>query len=97
MERLLELLVQVATDIVAHLVAEKGMTPASYRETFVIAGREGLLPEELAGRLTEAAGMRNVLVHLYEDIDYEIVAASVERALSDFRRFVDVVRGMEVA
>ena len=41
----------------------------------------------LAGRLADAAGLRNVLVHLYEDIDYEIVAASVERALEDFGEF----------
>lgn len=86
-ERLLELLVQVAVDIVAHLLAEQGVTPATYREVFEEAGRHGLIPEDLAGRLADAAGMRNVLVHLYEEIDYEIVAASIDRAADDFREF----------
>lgn len=44
----------------------------------------GLLAEDLAERLSRAAGLRNILVHLYEDIDYEIVAASIDAALDDF-------------
>lgn len=84
LERLLELVVQVAVDVLSHLLAERGASPPSYRATFELAGEHDLLPGELAGRLADAAGLRNVLVHLYEDIDYDIVAASVEPALADF-------------
>lgn len=96
-ERLLELLVQVAVDIVTHELAEGGVVPESYRIAFLEAGRAGLIPEELAASLADAAGLRNVLVHLYEDIDYEIVAESVARALADFTRFQEVysARGAE--
>lgn len=83
-ERLLELVVQVSVDILSHQLAERGLTPESYRDTFELAGGEGLLADELADRLSRAAGLRNILVHLYEDIDYEIVAASIDRALDDF-------------
>ena len=38
----------------------------------------------IPARLVNAAGLRNVLVHLYEEIDYEIVAASIGQALDDF-------------
>lgn len=89
-ERLLELLVQVATDIVAHLLAEGGATPSSYRGVFEEGGRRELLPTELADRLADAAGLRNVLVHMYEDIDYGIVAASIGRALEDFNEFLRI-------
>lgn len=89
-ERLLELLVQVAVDIVSHELAERGRVPDSYRDAFLAAGAEGLLPEGLSERLAKAAGLRNVLVHLYNEIDYEIVAASIGRALRDFGRFLDV-------
>ena len=91
-ERLLELLVQVAMDIVAHLRSEQGVTPSSYRAAFEEAGRQGMLPDDLAARLAAAAGLRNILVHLYEDIDYEIVAASVDRASEDFGAFLKVFR-----
>lgn len=86
-ERILELLVQVALDIVAHLLAEAGTTASSYRAAFELAGKSGILPVHLAGRLANAAGPRNVLVHLYEDVDYEIVAASIQPALDDFGAF----------
>lgn len=92
-ERLLELLVQVAVDVLAHLLSEQGITPASYRETFEEAGAQGLIPEPLASRLSGAAGLRNVLVHLYEEIDYEIVARSIENAARDFRELLRVLEG----
>lgn len=91
-ERLLELVVQVAVDIVTHELAERGVTPESYRDAFLSAARADLLPRSLADRLANAAGLRNVLVHMYEDIDYEIVAASVHRAFDDFGRFLDLYR-----
>jgi uncharacterized protein YutE (UPF0331/DUF86 family) len=47
-----------------------------------------LLPPDLAGRLQEAAGMRNVIVHLYQEIDYAILHASIRPALRDFGHFV---------
>ncbi len=83
-ERLLELVVQVSVDVLAHQLAERGETPGSYRETFLLAAEEDLLPDPLARRLADAAGLRNVLVHLYEDIDYEVVAVSIGPALEDF-------------
>jgi uncharacterized protein YutE (UPF0331/DUF86 family) len=88
LERLLELLVMVASDVLNHLLGEQGITPNSYRATFRLAGRHGLLPEALATRLQEAASMRNVLVHLYEDIDYHILHRSIPLALQDFAAFI---------
>lgn len=55
------------------------------------AGDRGLIPEDLASGLALSAGLRNVLVHAYEEIDYEIVASSVSRALIDVRRFADIL------
>jgi uncharacterized protein YutE (UPF0331/DUF86 family) len=91
-ERLLELLVTAAADLLSHLLAERGEQPGTYREIFRRAGEQGLIAAELAERLEKAAGMRNVLVHLYEDIDYQVVADSVERALADFDEFLRVMR-----
>ena len=87
LERLLELLVMTASDLVFHLLAEQGINPDSYRDAFRQAGALGLLPPDLAQRLQEAAGMRNILVHQYEDIDYVILHDSIEPALHDFAQF----------
>jgi uncharacterized protein YutE (UPF0331/DUF86 family) len=87
-ERLLQLLVEVATDVLAHELAHLGVVPASYRDAVRKAVEEGLLPEKLGVSLERAAGLRNVLVHLYEDLDMEILAASVKPALDDFGEFL---------
>lgn len=89
-ERLLELVVQVAVDILNHDLAAADVVPQSYRDTFIQAGAQGLLPESLADTLALSAGLRNILVHAYEDIDYEMVAASIDRALEDLGRFLEI-------
>ena len=89
-ERLFELLVMCASDILFHELAELGKTPNSYREAFDLAAQQGWLPDDLAHRLREAAGMRNVLVHLYADIDYTILHDSIKPALKDFGRFLAI-------
>lgn len=90
LERLMELLVATATDILFHKLAEMNLAPDSYRDAFRLAGLHGLLPKDLAERLQNAAGMRNVLVHLYEDIDYQILRDSIQPALRDFSQFTAV-------
>ncbi|MGD2115784.1 MAG: DUF86 domain-containing protein [Acidobacteriota bacterium] len=87
-ERILELLGTTGADLVAHLVGERGETPESYRDAFRRAGALGLIPEELADRLEEAAAMRNVLVHLYDEINLETVHSSIATALADFQRLI---------
>jgi uncharacterized protein YutE (UPF0331/DUF86 family) len=88
LERIFELLVMAASDILHHLLAERGITPTTYRDTVHLAAEQGLIPSDLAARLQDAAGMRNVLVHLYEQIDYSILKDSISPALHDFEQFV---------
>ena len=89
-ERLFELLVMAASDLLFHLLAERGEVPDSYRAAFKRAAEEDLIPAALAERLQDAASMRNVLVHMYEEIDYEILRASIEPAVRDFSEFTAI-------
>ena len=61
-----------------------------HRDAFRKAGEHGILPGELAGRLQEAAGLRNIPVHMCEEIDDGVVAASISPALEDFGRVLQV-------
>lgn len=83
-ERILELLATVAADLLQHLLAERGVVADSYRDVFRRAAGEGLIDAALGARLERAAGMRNVLVHLYDGIDLEIVRQAIAPALVDF-------------
>ncbi|VAW31409.1 Protein of unknown function DUF86, SO_3166 group [hydrothermal vent metagenome] len=90
LERLFELLIAASTDILFHTLAEQNISPTSYRDAFRLAGKHKLIPVELANRLQNAAGMRNILVHLYEEIDYNILHSSIQPTLQDFNQFVAI-------
>jgi len=87
-ERILELLATASADLLQHLLAERGTVADSYRDVFRKAATAGLLGPELASRLEEAAGMRNILVHLYDEIDYEILHRSIALARRDFAALI---------
>jgi uncharacterized protein YutE (UPF0331/DUF86 family) len=63
-ERLFELLVMTASDILFHELTAQNVSPASYRDAFKLAGTHELIPQDLSERLQKAAGMRNIIVHL---------------------------------
>ncbi len=88
LERIFELLVVTAADILNHMLAERRLIPTTYRNTFQLAAEQALLPPDLAERLQNAAGMRNVIAHLYERVDHKILHDSITPALEDFSRFV---------
>lgn len=91
-ERALQLAIQACIDIAAHMVAELGLrTPEDYRGTFRGLADADLLDRELAQRLGDAAGMRNILVHEYLEIDARQVWRALER-LDDLRAFADAAR-----
>ena len=93
LERIFELLVVTATDILNHKLAERDLTPDTYRDSYKLAAEQGLLPLDLAERLQDAASMRNLIVHLYERVDHAILRDSIAPALRDFSQFVALFEG----
>lgn len=92
-ERQLELAVQICIDIGTQLVMERSVrAPESYADVFRSMAEADLLPRDLADRLSEAAKQRNLLVHLYMEINDKLVFESLE-SLDDLRRFGEIVGG----
>ncbi|MEX2106816.1 MAG: DUF86 domain-containing protein [Solirubrobacterales bacterium] len=88
----IQLAVQVCIDVGAHLIAELGLeAPSDYRGIFDSLRSAGLEPQ-LAKRLGEAAGMRNILVHGYLEVDDEAVWSALSR-LDDLRQFAAFAQG----
>jgi uncharacterized protein YutE (UPF0331/DUF86 family) len=54
----------------------------------------GHLPEELATRLSLAAGFRNVVVHMYQQPDMARVHRAASPGPEDLRAFLRVLRGL---
>jgi uncharacterized protein YutE (UPF0331/DUF86 family) len=88
-ERILELLIMTASDIVFHLISDIGEpAPASYKAAFLRAGELKIISKKLSKNLALSAGLRNILVHEYEAIDYKIVYKSIPSAVRDFTAFI---------
>lgn len=60
--------------------------PRTYREVFTGLAQAGILDRALAARLQEAAGLRNLLVHGYAELDDQRIFAALGR-LDDLRAF----------
>ncbi|MFQ6046351.1 MAG: DUF86 domain-containing protein [Gemmatimonadales bacterium] len=91
-EKLLQETVEAAVDANLHLLRAVGTpAPTDYYESFVALGRQSIIPQVLAERLAPAAGLRNRLVHEYEDINDAIVLAAVGEARASFSEYVVAV------
>jgi uncharacterized protein YutE (UPF0331/DUF86 family) len=92
-EHTLQLAIQAALDVGSHIVSDERLgEPETSRDVFRLLGRSGLVPPDLLSRLEQMAGFRNVVVHLYQDVDLGIVRDVVENHLGDLLEFVAAIR-----
>ena len=86
--------VQISVDIGAHLIAGmEASPPDTMGQTFDILAQQGVLSSALAGNLKNAVGFRNIAVHNYESINWNIVHNIVKFHLTDFTEFARVIAG----
>ena len=91
-ERLLQETVDAAVDVNLHVLrAGAGEPPPDYYESFVRLGCAGVIPEELARDLAPSTGLRNRIVHEYDELDDAIILAAVSRARRGFAQYVEAV------
>jgi uncharacterized protein YutE (UPF0331/DUF86 family) len=84
--------VQLCVDIGAHLIAETdNPAPDTMGQTFDLLAELDVISSELAVRMKKAVGFRNVAVHNYEAIDWQIAHAIATRHMSDFVAFATAV------
>ncbi len=87
-ERYLQLAIQCTIDIGNHLLSDlKLRTPREYREIFLILAEGKILPESLAKKLASAAGLRNILVHDYMELDLKRIYDYLRHGLKNFEEF----------
>ena len=80
--------VQLCVDIAAHIIAETDVTPpVSMSDAFVKLSDLKLIGEALSERIVSAVGFRNLAIHSYEKINWDIVKSLCEYHLSDFKLF----------
>lgn len=89
----LQELIQACIDIGNHIISDENFrTPEGYREIFVILEEEKILSAAVRKKLEHMVGFRNLIVHLYEKIDLDIVYVIYKKHLGDFTAFMRAIR-----
>jgi uncharacterized protein YutE (UPF0331/DUF86 family) len=83
-ERHLERMIGRMIDINFHVIIEAGdPPPADYHASFIRLADLGILDSGFARRIARSAGLRNRLVHEYDEIDPRLVFEGLQSALQD--------------
>jgi len=91
-ERLLERVIGRMIDVNFHLITDRGLPPPSdYYASFVKLADIGVLDRAFAERLAPSAGLRNRLVHEYDEIDPARIHDALQHAASNVRTYAAAV------
>lgn len=96
-ERYIERIVNRAIDVNQHLVAElatgkeERISRLTYRETFLKLSLFGVYSDDFAKTIASSAGLRNVIVHEYNDVSKEILYNSIGESLKRYRQYIAYV------
>lgn len=91
-ERTFQLLVDCTLDINRHILSTLFVEPDrvrdSNRDDFRAMSSAKILTLELAETLADAAGMRNILVHMYLEIDNALIFHSIARCRDVYPQYI---------
>jgi uncharacterized protein YutE (UPF0331/DUF86 family) len=92
-ERYLERMIGRMIDVNYHVLTESGEAPPrDYFESFLALSRIGVLAQDFAGRLAPCTGLRNRIVHAYDDLDAGRVYDALGAALADVPAYLAAIR-----
>jgi uncharacterized protein YutE (UPF0331/DUF86 family) len=89
----LQLALQSALDVASHIVSARRLgEPSTNRALFDLVACDGWVEPDLLPALHAMAGLRNILVYGYQEVDNGIVPDVVSNHLGDLDRFVRGIR-----
>ncbi len=83
----LQLCIQVVLDTGNHILAEAGVPVKEYADIFPELARLDVVPADFAENVKGMAGLRNLLVHEYSELDLQKIAEVINTSLDDFSFF----------
>ena len=84
--------VQLCVDIGTHLISDsEHPAPDTMGQTFDTLAGMSIVAPELALRMKKAVGFRNIAIHNYEAIDWQITHLIATRHLDDFSDFAAAI------
>ena len=93
-ERLLERIIGRSIDVNQHIIAECGghlSEVKRYRDTFLRLVDLGIYPLPFAEELAKSVGLRNALVHEYNNLDPQLLQKSIGQAIKEFNEYTQFI------
>jgi uncharacterized protein YutE (UPF0331/DUF86 family) len=93
----LERAIQASVDIATHVVAYTALPiPSTMADSFEKLALAHVITVETAERMKKAVGLRNILVHEYQKIDWSIIWAVITGHMDDFRAYVAEIQAAKL-
>ena len=96
-ERYIEKIAEAIVDLAYLIVKDKGLkSPENDAEAFEILASNSIIGKELAEKLQDLKGMKNIIAHQYGEIDDEIVFnALAEEIEKDVNEFIKAIKNSD--
>ncbi len=92
LERYFQLVVDYAIDINHHYIKEGGYgIPDDLQSTFTAMGENNILPKEFAMKIGRSVGLRNRIVHQYEDVKPVVFLESLRKDIGDYDEYLKCI------
>jgi uncharacterized protein YutE (UPF0331/DUF86 family) len=86
---------QAAIDIANHVISSSGWrTTRDFADAFSVLEEHGVLERDLASQMRKLAGLRNLLVHVYEEIDDRLIFDSLQQDLDDLSDYAQAIASL---
>ncbi|SKA81787.1 type VII toxin-antitoxin system HepT family RNase toxin [Desulfobaculum bizertense] len=79
--------VQISIDIATHILSDTSRVPSSMSEAFLLLAKENIISKDMAENMSKSVGLRNIAVHEYTSLDWDIVHAVALHHVDDFVYF----------
>jgi len=89
LERDFQLIIDEIIDINIHFIRELELkSPKDFQSTFEILAEGKIIPDDFAVKIAPVVGLRNKLVHRYEEIDRKFFVEQVKKEYKDFIEYI---------
>lgn len=86
-----EFCIENILDILSIINTDTKEIPSDEEDIIKISESKKIISKEIADKIREMKGLRNILVHKYGKIDDEIAFENIKEGLNDFRDFINEI------
>ena len=91
-ERNVQVAVEALIDVGNHIIGRRNYRkPETAADTFQVLAEEGILEEEFDRKLQGWVGLRNVIVHIYAEINISLLYKALMTEQDDLRRAAEIL------